>query len=404
MGNALSVRKFISRSGAQAKTVPGCWAGLCEVVLAREGVGEMKKGTVSHERVVRMLGVVRSAYAGATFQERMTAVSRALEQVIPCAGLTAIMINPETLAAPLPEHCYYQGVSPEDFRDYPTYYVTLDPCRSFCIGQGLGQATLLSRFLPDRLWDAEEYSTDFLKRAGIRHILGGCLPMPDGWIMVYSAIRAPSQPDFREDETRLLQLLYPDVARTAFGALVMEKVREGADLRAECPDRGVLILSDAGDVVHADPGARALLAEISAGERMATDLVLAEARTFLAASTSTRAWSRSAVLPLTKGGWVQFTLVRPGPDPLVSVVLQRLAPGARAACAAEANRAGLTPREMEVALLVGQGLSNLEIANRLGLALETVKVHLRRALRKTGADGRAELCARLLGAGLTTEG
>jgi DNA-binding NarL/FixJ family response regulator/tetratricopeptide (TPR) repeat protein len=51
---------------------------------------------------------------------------------------------------------------------------------------------------------------------------------------------------------------------------------------------------------------------------------------------------------------------------------------------------GLTKREMEVADLIAGGLSNREIARRLVIEMGTVKVHVRRVLRKLGAANRLE--------------
>ena len=59
---------------------------------------------------------------------------------------------------------------------------------------------------------------------------------------------------------------------------------------------------------------------------------------------------------------------------------------------------GLTHRESEVVLLVGGGMSNREIAQRLGLSVGTVKIHIHSIFRKTGARRRSDLvvqmCAR----------
>jgi DNA-binding NarL/FixJ family response regulator len=60
---------------------------------------------------------------------------------------------------------------------------------------------------------------------------------------------------------------------------------------------------------------------------------------------------------------------------------------------------GLTPREKEVLSYLAEGCSNKEIADRLGLQVVTVKLHVRGACRKLGAKNRtqAALMAREMG-------
>lgn len=63
--------------------------------------------------------------------------------------------------------------------------------------------------------------------------------------------------------------------------------------------------------------------------------------------------------------------------------------------------AGLTPREREVLGLIGQGMSNKAIGQRLGIAEKTVKNHVSNLLAKLGLGGRlqAALYARERGVG-----
>lgn len=56
----------------------------------------------------------------------------------------------------------------------------------------------------------------------------------------------------------------------------------------------------------------------------------------------------------------------------------------------------LTDREAEVVRLIGQGLSNREVAERLTLSVRTVESHIYRAMAKTGTASRDELAALLL--------
>ena len=55
------------------------------------------------------------------------------------------------------------------------------------------------------------------------------------------------------------------------------------------------------------------------------------------------------------------------------------------------SRETLTPRELEIASLVGSGLRNLDIARRLGVSVTTVRSHLRKVYSKLRLASRIEL-------------
>ncbi len=54
------------------------------------------------------------------------------------------------------------------------------------------------------------------------------------------------------------------------------------------------------------------------------------------------------------------------------------------------ERGKLSRREMEVLLLIKEGLRNPEIAERLGLSTKTIENHVRSILQKLGAKNRTE--------------
>lgn len=63
---------------------------------------------------------------------------------------------------------------------------------------------------------------------------------------------------------------------------------------------------------------------------------------------------------------------------------------------------GLTPRECEIFVLIGQGQTNLEIAASLHLSESTVKAHVGRVMQKLGLRNRVECVIRAYELGLVT--
>lgn len=61
---------------------------------------------------------------------------------------------------------------------------------------------------------------------------------------------------------------------------------------------------------------------------------------------------------------------------------------------------GLTPRERDVAVAVGRGLSNAEIAGELYLSVPTVKAHVSRLFDKLQASNRVQIAITVHDAGL----
>ena len=65
-----------------------------------------------------------------------------------------------------------------------------------------------------------------------------------------------------------------------------------------------------------------------------------------------------------------------------------------------ASLAGLTDRERDVALAVGRGMSNAEIAATLYMSVATVKGHVSHVFEKLGVDNRVQVALRVHDAGL----
>ncbi|MBB2942658.1 DNA-binding NarL/FixJ family response regulator [Actinoplanes lutulentus] len=85
-------------------------------------------------------------------------------------------------------------------------------------------------------------------------------------------------------------------------------------------------------------------------------------------------------------------LAAAGESPYSQDVLRRLVRRAVDARPEPPRRpAGLTARELEVLDLVGEGLSNAEIGERMHIGVTTVKTHITALMTKTGSPNRVRL-------------
>lgn len=91
----------------------------------------------------------------------------------------------------------------------------------------------------------------------------------------------------------------------------------------------------------------------------------------------------------------------PSPDDGMAPALstQAHAAGSRDADGSDRLFAKLTPHEASMARLVGQGLSNAQVASRMGVSLSTVKNTMSRMYAKLGIGSRVELVMLLSQAG-----
>jgi DNA-binding NarL/FixJ family response regulator len=161
--------------------------------------------------------------------------------------------------------------------------------------------------------------------------------------------------------------LRPDLVVTDISMPLVDGLEATRRLQLAMPGARVLVLS-----IHDDPawvrkafeaGARGYLTKISAPEEIGTAVREVLKGLFYV----------SPVVTWGMVGTAQKPAARPAP------------PTSRAVTGL------LTPRELDTVRLVGQGLSNKEIARRLGVSVTTVRTHLNKAYDKLGSASRVEL-------------
>lgn len=139
------------------------------------------------------------------------------------------------------------------------------------------------------------------------------------------------------------------------------------------------------------PGAAVCMLTVSEQEQDLFAAVRAGARGYLAKSVDLEMLA-AAIRTLADGG----AIISPHLARDLIEAFAQFSPPER-----DAATDKLTPREREILALVGRGMSNPEIADRLVIAENTVKVHLRNILDKLQVHSRAQAAAIAAQAGLT---
>jgi len=99
-----------------------------------------------------------------------------------------------------------------------------------------------------------------------------------------------------------------------------------------------------------------------------------------------------AVVFAAFGIWLGLRLTKPRETIVVKEILvpSRVPPVAFLSNEKRREDLGITPRELEILILVAQGMSNREIARLLFVSENTVKTHCSRAFDKLGATRRTQ--------------
>jgi DNA-binding NarL/FixJ family response regulator len=138
-------------------------------------------------------------------------------------------------------------------------------------------------------------------------------------------------------------------------------------------------------VRRARPGVRQIVIGPEHDDQLVMDAIVAGARAYLDSSAGPHT-VRMAIDVVVNGSiWAPRRLLSKLVDRLLGVPDTNIA-----------GRLHLTARERQVLELILLAQSNREIARQLGIEERTVKAHVGRLMRKTGADNRIELSMRAL--------
>jgi len=283
---------------------------------------------------------------------------------------------------------------------------------------------------PDRLFSADElygeagwlahpFYTQYLKPLGLRYILAANLVTPDGVECALFISRGQAGQDYGKPEKALLQGLLPHLKRAVDLHAALDVLESERSLYAEAMDRllvGTIILDEHGKAIRTNDVAGRLLqardglylsdgalhAHCPVENRRFRKILEGAAQAHALASPLSEVTTLSrpvAPTPLS-------VLVRPIPlsyrtedkarRPAVAVFIRDPAGSPRNTHASLRKLFHLTPTEIELALLMVDGLTLDEAAVRLGIKKNTARAHLRGIFSKTGATRQAVLVKMLL--------
>jgi DNA-binding CsgD family transcriptional regulator len=229
--------------------------------------------------------------------------------------------------------------------------------------------------------------TDFYHRFGLLHGAGIFLNSEDAHAHLHVEV-VSRRSDHAERRSRALLTAVEPGFRAAVAAA--GQPRAGHLSAATLLDSTAVpaaLLDAAGRWVHRTPAFAAALDAVSAAHRVAVIDALVDLATGVFANAS-RASGHPQRAPGLQLHGVSAHAVLVG-----SNVLLRLQPTRRRADQRRLEDAGLTPREMDVAVLVASGHTAKQIAAQLDISWHTARRHTERVLRKLDVSSRSGVAA-----------
>jgi DNA-binding CsgD family transcriptional regulator len=209
------------------------------------------------------------------------------------------------------------------------------------------------------------------------------------------AIRRDDKRDFTRADAAALARVTGLIGEGIRTSLRFDAAREPRGAAAP----GMVILTRAGDIELITPPARELLAALRspalAGREEMVPTALASLAEHARRAARDGVAHADVVAVPSALGWITLHASLPdgGSDGRVAIVVERSA--SERATALRLETYGVTEREREVAVLLAQGLTNPDIAQRLVLSPYTVQDHIKSLFEKTGVGSRQELVARI---------
>src|SRR5579884_9932 len=237
--------------------------------------------------------------------------------------------------------------------------------------------TTFSRWLPKAQF--QEYRYDYWKKHQIQFSYACYVRTPQGYLATYLS-RSSTQRDFSEEERKLLDLLSPHLELIACATA----------------ESATLFTNSKGAIVWSDFRAESALKEtptFAARLRSAIPIWLGQLslQPLKPLRVQLKEEGKIYSIGVSQSGFGHFPLFRicwtaaKESPPLPETILRPFSQQHR-----------LSPREQEILTLAVAGKQMKEMAQQLGLAVDTVKEYLGSVYRKVGVEGKGALVAKVL--------
>lgn len=315
------------------------------------------------------------------------------------------------------------GYDPAFVAAYREHYVNLDYYAPILRRTPIGSPLRGSEAVPWERQRKTEFFNDYFVAQGIHHAFGCILARNDSYDLLFGMQREVGQPDFSEDDFRLIRLVAPHMARAVQINRRMAEVTAQKHWAWSALERlrvGVILLGDRGRPLFLNRAAERLasgrngfvagregltlpaVADTTRLRRLIADAASLATGHGMAAGgclrvravASTAAALQFQVIPLPQGlserPWAQSSC-----NGCVAVFVST-AGGPRLSAERVAAMHRLTRAEARLAATLAQGISLEEAAAALSISIHTVRSQLKSVFAKTGVTRQAELVALLL--------
>jgi DNA-binding CsgD family transcriptional regulator len=272
--------------------------------------------------------------------------------------------------------------------------------KHFAIGEGSFKAAYLKRVAARNpiskhtLSKAEvesAYYKEILSKLDVHHILYAIVRTSTQAIGQLSLYRNQREPEFSAEDEKSLG----DVLRYLNMVFASPVTLSSPTDTAETAEEAVAVLDLSGNILFADPNWDRLI-RLARGDEISPKRAAAEmASTPKFISSILEAIRNSPkALHSTQTMWGRFRFRshhlndRNGSNPVSALLVSRYAPES-VRIAEGAAAMGLSPQQREVALLIASGFRNLEIAEHLGVSINTANYHVKTVFSKLKVTERS---------------